>query len=143
MSALRRAKTKDRSDRAVAIIGASADRSKYGNKAVRAYLSEGYTVWPVNPREESIEGIRVYHRLDELPGLPHRASIYLREDAALATLRELARMEAAAGKRIGIVYINPGADTDAVVALAEELGLKHAETCSIRAIGRTPDEFGE
>ena len=40
----------------VAVIGASADRSKFGNKAVRAFRAQGWTVVPVNPRGGDIEG---------------------------------------------------------------------------------------
>ena len=45
----------------VAILGASADRSKFGNKAVRAFLARGYTVYPVNPKGGEIEGLAAYH----------------------------------------------------------------------------------
>ena len=45
--------------RTVAIVGASADRRKFGNKAVRAYLRQGWKVYPVNPNRDEIEGIRV------------------------------------------------------------------------------------
>ena len=40
----------------VAVIGASNAPHKYGNKAVRAYLRQGWTVYPVNPTEETVEG---------------------------------------------------------------------------------------
>ncbi|MCA8989166.1 MAG: CoA-binding protein, partial [Planctomycetaceae bacterium] len=40
----------------VAVLGASQDRSKYGNKSVRAHLAQGYDVYPINPKSESIEG---------------------------------------------------------------------------------------
>lgn len=140
---MRSAHIKDRSDRAVAIIGASRDRAKFGNKAVRAYSEAGYTVWPVNPKGGPIEGLEVYRSVDDLPGLPHRASIYLQEADALDTLDRLARYERQAGRRITVVYINPGADSPAVVERADELGFRHVEACSIRAIGRTPDEFSD
>lgn len=40
--------------RTIAIVGASADRAKFGNKAVRAYAEEGWEVWPVNPKVDVI-----------------------------------------------------------------------------------------
>lgn len=43
----------------VAIIGASSDRSKFGNKAVRAYAAAGHKVFPVSLKEKEIEGMRV------------------------------------------------------------------------------------
>ena len=39
----------------IAIVGASADRAKYGNKAVRAFIQGGWTVYPVNPGVEEVE----------------------------------------------------------------------------------------
>jgi predicted CoA-binding protein len=131
----------DRSDRAVAVIGASRDRAKYGNKAVRAYVEAGYTVWPVNPHADTIEGLPVFHAVEDLPGVPHRATLYLREEPALETLDALARLEEERGGRITAVYLNPDVDTPAVVERADSLGFTHVEACSIRAIGRTPDEF--
>jgi predicted CoA-binding protein len=133
--------TPDRSARTVAIVGASKDRAKYGNRAVRAYKEAGYTVWPVNPKGGEIEGLHVFPSVDRLPSLPHRASVYLHEAAALEALDALARLETRAGRRITAVYLNPGVETPAVEARAAELGLKTVYACSIRAIGRDPEEF--
>ena len=33
----------------VAVVGASADRTKFGNKAVRAFHDAGWTVFPIHP----------------------------------------------------------------------------------------------
>lgn len=52
---------------AFAVVGASSDRSKYGNKVLRCYQQHGYTVIPVNPREETIEGISCVKSLKDLP----------------------------------------------------------------------------
>jgi uncharacterized protein len=51
----------------VAVIGASVDRSKYGNKAVRAFRDEGWEVFPVNPSLEEVEGIPAYSSLQDIP----------------------------------------------------------------------------
>lgn len=131
-----------RAERPAAIIGASAERAKFGNKAVRAYADEGYTVWPVNPKGGEIEGQDVYSSVADLPGLPFIASIYLHEDAALETLDALADLQREAGNSIAVVYLNPGADTPPALTRAKELGLYAIPTCAIRAIGRSPEEFG-
>ena len=52
----------------VAIVGASQDRSKFGNKSVRAHLKAGFQVYPVHPRAQEIEGLPVYADLEALPG---------------------------------------------------------------------------
>ena len=59
----------------VAIIGASSAKEKYGNKAVRAYLRRGWTVYPVNPNEPTIEGLKTYATITDIPGPVDRASL--------------------------------------------------------------------
>ena len=61
----------------IAIIGASNNKEKYGNKAVRAYKKQGHSVYPVNPKEKTIEGLRVYKLILDIPDEIERASIYL------------------------------------------------------------------
>lgn len=54
----------------VAIIGASNDPRKFGNKAVRAFLQQGFTVYPVNPNEAEVEGIEAYKSIRDVPVRP-------------------------------------------------------------------------
>lgn len=128
---------------AAAIFGASADRRKFGNKAVRAFQDAGYRVWPVNPQGGTIEGERVYRDAEELPEVPHVASLYLHEEPALQVLDELAHREADTGQKVAELYLNPGADSPAVRERAEEHGFVTHVSCSIKAIGRRPDDFGD
>ncbi len=53
--------------RKIAVIGASANREKYGNIILRYLLSKGYEVYPVNPKYEEIEGVKCYKNVEELP----------------------------------------------------------------------------
>ncbi|MFL5245147.1 MAG: CoA-binding protein [Gemmataceae bacterium] len=117
----------------IAIIGASADRGKFGNKAVRAYASQGYEVFPVHPRETEIEGHPVYRSVLDVPAAElDRITIYLPKEPALETLEEIARKPARE------VWFNPGADDPLVVAKARQLGLPVVIGCSIVAIGVNP-----
>jgi len=51
----------------VAIIGASSSEGRYSNKAVRAFLKEGYNVFPVHPIEEKVEDLDVYNTINDIP----------------------------------------------------------------------------
>jgi predicted CoA-binding protein len=116
----------------VAIIGASNVREKYGNRAVRAYLRQGWTVYPVNPHEREIEGLRSYASVTDIPGAVDRASLYLPPQVGLGLL------ESIKAKGIKELYVNPGAESDELMAKAEQLGLETIYACSIVDIGERP-----
>ena len=52
---------------AFGVIGASTNRSKFGNKILRCYLQHGYRAIPVNPNEKEIEGIACVAAMSDLP----------------------------------------------------------------------------
>ncbi|HJZ92892.1 MAG TPA: CoA-binding protein [Gemmataceae bacterium] len=122
----------------IAVIGASSDRRKFGNKCVRAYAARGWDVYPVHPREPSVEGRPAFRSVLDVPADPlDRASVYLPASAGRAVMDELAR------RKVGEVFLNPGADDPAVVARARELGLNVVTACSIIAIGISPHDLPE
>ena len=49
----------------IAIIGASTDRAKYGNKSVRAFKDGGWTVYPVNAKADEVEGLKAYASISD------------------------------------------------------------------------------
>ncbi|MBI3848715.1 MAG: CoA-binding protein [Verrucomicrobia bacterium] len=116
----------------VAIIGASNNRNKFGNKAVRAYLQQGYTVYPVNPREATIEGLPAYKSILDLPVRPDMISLYLPPTVLLKVLPDIAT------KGCDELWLNPGTESDEVLAAAERLGLNLVQACSIVGVGMSP-----
>ncbi len=120
----------------VAILGASRDRRKYGNKSVRAHLQQGYEVFPVNPHAETIEGLKAYPDLASVPVKNlDRISIYLPPEIVVRLLDEIQQREAKE------VWLNPGSDSPEVVARAEQLGLEVIRACSIVNVGLSPSDF--
>lgn len=119
----------------VAVIGASSDRSKFGNKAVRAFQAEGHSVIPVNPKETTVEGLVAYRSVLDVPGTIDMATVYVPPDVGIHLLAEFAK------KGIPEVWINPGAESDALVAEAARLKLHIIQACSVVAIGRSPYSF--
>lgn len=59
----------------VAVIGASNDQGKFGNKAVRAFLQTGYKVFPVNPNETEVEGLPAFKSIKDLPIRPQMVTV--------------------------------------------------------------------
>jgi uncharacterized protein len=124
----------------VAILGASADRAKFGNKSVRAHVKAGYEVYPVNPSGGTIEDLPVYHSLAEVPvDRLDRISVYLRPEVGLKLLDEVAaKVHGASGIE---VWFNPGSESPALLARARELGLNVVAACSIVDLGLSPSQF--
>src|SRR5690349_15669657 len=97
------------SPKVVAVIGASNNRQKFGNRAVRAYLSQGYTVIPINPHEAEVEGLKTYKSVLDVPGPIDMASFYVPPAIGETVIQEVAQ------KQIPEVWLNPGADSDALI----------------------------
>jgi predicted CoA-binding protein len=119
----------------VALLGASGDRAKFGNKSVRAHAAAGWRVFPINPKGGEIEGLKVCRSLAEAPVERFdRVSVYLPPSLTLGALAEIA------AKGCDELWLNPGSDDDAVVAKAEELGLNVVRGCSIVDVGKSPHD---
>ena len=121
-------------EKSVAVIGASNDRSKFGNMAVRAYRSEGWQVYPVNLREAQVEGLPAYASIAAIDAPVTRALIYLQPQLVAAEL------EAIAQKGVREIYFNPGTESPEAIAKASALGRDTRIECSIVAIGRSPSD---
>jgi predicted CoA-binding protein len=119
----------------VAVIGASNDRNKFGNRAVRAFQRQGYTVVPINPHETEVEGLTAYASVLDVPGPIDMATLYVPPAIGEPLLDELAR------KQIPEVWVNPGAESDALIARARELQIQPIVACSIVGIGQNPYEI--
>jgi len=108
-----------------AVVGASRDRDKYGNKVLRCYLQHGRRVFPVNPQAAQIEGLAAYGDLGTLPepvhGIsvitPPRISEWVIEQAATLGIGQAATLG------IGQVWMQPGAESIAAITRAEVAGM--------------------
>lgn len=110
----------------VAIIGASADPTKFGNQSVRAHQKQGYTVYPVNPKADEIEGLKCYASINDVPGEQlNRVSLYLPPKIGITVLDDIAN------RGCDELWLNPGTESPEMVARADELGLNVIQACSI------------
>jgi hypothetical protein len=120
----------------VAIIGASTDRRKFGNKAVRAFAAKGFEVFPIHPTAAEIEGHKAYRSVFDVPVEKlDRASLYLPPALGVAVLDEIAR------KGVGELWVNPGAESDELLEKAERLGINTIFACSIVGVGMSPSQL--
>jgi len=113
-----------------AVAGASRDRTKYGNKVLRAYLQDGRRAWPVHPKEEAIEGVTCAKDLHSLSEPIHGLSI-VTPPAITAKI-----VEEAAEVGIQRIWMQPGAESETAIARAAELGIDciHSGPCLLVAL---------
>jgi predicted CoA-binding protein len=116
----------------VAVVGASSDRRKFGNKALRAFKAEGYRVIPINPNEREVEGMATYASVLDVPERIDMATLYVQPDVGLRLLPEFEQ------KQIGEIWANPGADSPELLTEARRRKLNVIAACSIVGIGRDP-----
>ena len=116
----------------IAIIGASADRAKFGNKAVRAFQNLGWKVYPVSSRETAIEGLPAFGSIADVPVQPAMISLYVPPPVVMKLLPAIAE------KGCDELWLNPGTDSDEVVERARALGLNVIQACSLVGVGVSP-----
>jgi predicted CoA-binding protein len=119
----------------VAVVGASSNRAKFGNKAFRAFREKGFTVIPVNPNEQEIEGTKTVASVVDIPGHVDMVTVYVPPSVGVRIMDDVAK------KGVKEVWLNPGADDDTVVARARELGLEPILACSIIGHGGNPSKY--
>lgn len=116
---------------AFGVVGASTNRAKYGNKVLRCYLQDGRTAYGVNPRAEEIEGVRCFPDVGALPA----------EVTALSIITPPAITEAivdeALERGVRQLWMQPGAESRAAIARAEEAGASviHGGPCLLVVLG--------
>jgi predicted CoA-binding protein len=99
-----------------AVVGASANREKYGNKVLRVYQQNKLDVAPVNPAGGEIEGLTAYADLPSVPGTVDGVSII--------TPPKITEQVVAQALSLGIknIWMQPGAESDTAIELAEQGG---------------------
>lgn len=116
----------------VAVIGASTNKEKFGNKAVRAFLQQGYDVFPVHPTEQTIEGLSAFRSVLDIPVALDKVSLYVPPAVGMKLVEEIAR------KGCKELWLNPGADSPELYEKAQTLGLNPIVACSIVGVGVNP-----
>ena len=100
-----------------AVVGASRDRAKYGNKVLRAFIQAKRPAYPVNPTADIVEQLAAYRSLGDLPEPVHGISIITPPEVTEAIVRQAGELG------IRHVWMQPGAESDAAIDLAGQLGM--------------------
>jgi predicted CoA-binding protein len=111
-----------------AVVGANENPEKFGNRIYKKLISRGYTVYPVNPKYETLEGNPCYKDLSSLPQKPEVI------DMVVSPKRGRPILEEAAALGIEYVWFQPGTYDDEILKLVEANGQKHVLACVLVAL---------
>jgi len=100
-----------------AIVGASRDRSKYGNMVLRAFQQNGLVVFPVNPNADQVEGLKAYPNLAALPETVDGVCVITPPHVTDSIIEQAGRL------RIKNIWLQPGAESEHGVQRATQLGM--------------------
>jgi predicted CoA-binding protein len=119
----------------VAVVGASTNPRKFGNRAVRAFVRHGYDVRPIHPTASTVEGLRAYPSVVDVAEPIDLVTMYVPPEIGVELLDEIAR------KGTKQLWINPGAESTALIEKARRFGFDPILACSILRIGDSPDRY--
>lgn len=100
-----------------AVVGASGNRAKYGNKVLRCYLQHGRVAIPIHPFETEVEGVPAFASLSAMPQPPHAVSVITPAQVTERVLDE------AIALGVRHVWMQPGAEHAGAIERAEKAGL--------------------
>jgi len=101
----------------IAVVGVSRDKEKFGNTAFAELAARGYQVFAVHPTAQEIAGAPCYPNLTALRGQVDGVLVSVSPQQAMPVLREAATLG------LKNVWLQQGAESPQVLALARDLGL--------------------
>lgn len=113
-----------------AVVGVSAESSKFGYKVFKRLLEAGYTVYAVNPKLGELEGKRVYPDLASLPEVPEVVNCVVPPAVTEAIVPQCAE------QGIKYLWLQPGADCEAALELARKNNITAERACVLVELGR-------
>jgi len=123
------------SGKRIAVAGVSRGRDTAANSVFDKLRNSGYEVFPVNPNESLIEGLPVFSSIREVPERPQMTSVYLPPPVVLNILPDIA------ARGCDELWLNPGTESDEVLAGAKSLGLNVVQACSLVGVGAVPENL--
>lgn len=105
------------SEKEIAVIGASRSGGKFGNMVIKELGEKGYTLYPIHPEADSVDGVKSFRSYAELPKPVSATFIAVAPDKCAAAVKEAH----AAG--IDRMWIQQMSQSPEAVAYCEQNGI--------------------
>jgi predicted CoA-binding protein len=106
------------SQKRFAVVGATSNTKKYGNKIFKNLKKRGYEVYPINLRLKEIEGTKCYATISEVPAKIDVVDFVVPPPVTETVLKEC--------QKLGLdrIWLQPGSESEAAIAFCHENNLK-------------------
>jgi predicted CoA-binding protein len=107
-----------------AVVGATDNETKYGNRIFKNLTKRGYEVYPVNPNLKEIEGTKCYPTLTDIPVKVDVVDVVVPPKVTESILKDC--------KKLGLtnIWLQPGSESDTAIAFCKDNGFKVVyDTC--------------
>lgn len=101
-----------------AVVGATQDTSKFGYKVFKKLRDRGYNVYPVNPKQEEVDGIKCYNSISDITENIDVVSMIVNPKIGMEVI------DKAHEKGIKNIWCQPGAESQELIEKAKSYGMK-------------------
>lgn len=116
--------------RSIALVGASDDVTRIGGRPLRYLRESGYqgAIYPVNPKRETVQGVKSYNSVKDLPEAPDVAILAVPASGTLEAVRDCAERGIKAATIFSAGFAETGdvgrAIQDEMTAVAAKSGMR-------------------
>jgi predicted CoA-binding protein len=114
----------------IALIGASNDPSKYGNKILIDLISKGHNVVPINPKEEKVAGLKSYPNVFELAEKPSIINFVVPPNVGFELTKDLVEAD------YDNFWYQPGAESEEISSYLESNSKNYIDDKCIMVVTR-------
>jgi len=109
----------------VVILGASNNHHRFSYKAFRLLREKGYSIVPVHPAIDAIEGVSVRHSFAEIKEKIHTVTVYVSPANLLKLINALINLKPER------VILNPGTESEEVIKALQSAGIRVVRECTL------------
>ncbi len=120
-----------------AVVGATDNKEKFGFKIFKAMLERGMQVYPINPGITEVMGQKCYQTLKDLPNKPDAVNFVVPPRVGEQIIRDCVELG------IQNIWLQPGADAEQVILLAQQQKLTVVHHACIMLELRKKGEYGD
>tara|TARA_B100000676_G_scaffold23609_1_gene21032 strand:+ start:768 stop:1160 length:393 start_codon:yes stop_codon:yes gene_type:complete len=119
----------------IALIGASNDKNKYGNKILLDLISKGHNVVPINPKENIIAGLKSYSNVSELTEKPSIINFVVPPNVGFELTKDLVESD------FDNFWYQPGAESEEISSYLESNNKNFIDDKCIMVVTRLANNY--